>query len=179
MIHSCIPKKNPVLRTGIHPTPFGYALFAFTENGICALRFVSEKSGALEFAELRSEWPEAIWVKDDKLAAKTAHQIFDEGVETPISLDLRGTPFQRRVWEALLLVPRGACTTYSQIAASIRHPSAARATGTAIGRNPVAFLIPCHRVIPRNGGLGNYRWGKERKGAILRWESQPPSRQTI
>jgi len=166
--------KGIIIRYGIHATPFGDGLFALTDKGLCALRFVTEKSAAAEIGKLRSEWGGATFVADQELAGKTARQIFlpaKSGKATPIRLHLRGTNFQLKVWQALLSMPSGTLATYSEIAALIGRPRAARAVGTALGKNPVAFLIPCHRVIHNLGTLGNYRWGVERKQAILGWEA--------
>ena len=163
-----------VIRHGIHATPFGDCLFALTEKGLCAMRFAGEKSAAAEFAELRSEWGGATFVRDQKLAGETARRLFqpsNRGATTPFHLHLRGTNFQLKDWQALLSMPSGTLATYSEIAALVGCSRAARAVGTAIGKNPVAFLIPCHRVIRSLGTFGNYRWGAERKAAIIGWEA--------
>jgi AraC family transcriptional regulator of adaptative response/methylated-DNA-[protein]-cysteine methyltransferase len=163
-----------VIRYGIHVTPFGDCLFALTEKGLCALRFVREKSAVAEIAELRSEWCGAAFLQDQKLAGETARRLFqpaNHGESAQFHLHLRGTNFQLKVWQILLSMPSGTLATYSKIAALTGCPRAARAVGTAIGKNPVAFLIPCHRVIQSLGTLGNYRWGAERKAAIVGWEA--------
>jgi len=162
------------IRYGIHATPFGGCLFALTDKGLCALRFVSENTAFAEIHELRAEWPGAIFVEDSKLAGEVARRLFlraKRGGTTPFHLHLRGTNFQLKVWQALLSMPSGTLASYSKIAGLIGHPRAVRAVGTAVGKNPVAFLIPCHRVIQSLGTIGNYRWGAERKEAMIGWEA--------
>jgi AraC family transcriptional regulator of adaptative response/methylated-DNA-[protein]-cysteine methyltransferase len=162
--------KGIKIRHGIHATPFGDCLLALTDKGLCALRFITEKPPAAEMEELRAEWPDATFIGDPKLAAQTARRLFlpvKPGKTNPFHLHLRGTNFQLKVWQALLSVPSGTLATYSEIASLIGRPRAARAVGTAIGKNPVAYLIPCHRVIQSLGTFGNYRWSAERKAAII------------
>ncbi|MEI8341196.1 MAG: methylated-DNA--[protein]-cysteine S-methyltransferase [Verrucomicrobiota bacterium] len=162
--------KGITLRYGIHATPFGDCLFAHTENGLCAMRFLTKKSAPEEIKDLRSEWPDALFVEDQTLAAETSRRLFlprSSGKTTPFHLHLRGSNFQLKVWQALLSMPAGTLACYSEIASLIGHPRAARAVGTAIGRNPIAYLIPCHRVIHNLGTFGNYRWGIERKEAMI------------
>jgi len=161
---------------GFHETPFGDCLLALTDRGICGLSFVhGSRTGALE--ELASWWPGADIVERPRETAPVAHRVFHalevrdpEGL-VPLGLLVRGTNFQVKVWRALLQIPAGAVTTYEDIARSVGSPGAVRAVGTAIGRNPVAFLIPCHRVIRTTGASGSYRWGTERKRAMIAWES--------
>ena len=162
--------KGITIRFGIRPTPFGDGLFALTDKGLCALRFIAGKQAAAEIAALREEWPDATWMPDPELAGETARRIFHPATgrtSAPFHLHLRGTNFQLKVWQALISIPCGAVAAYSDIAALIGHPRAARAVGTAVGENPVAFLIPCHRVIRSLGTIGEYRWGAERKEAML------------
>jgi AraC family transcriptional regulator, regulatory protein of adaptative response / methylated-DNA-[protein]-cysteine methyltransferase len=161
------------IRYGFHPSPFGDCLLAATARGICALRFVGEAGGAAELKALRGEWPNARWIADQQSTGVLADRAFlpvarDAG---PLRLHLRGTNFQIKVWEALLALPEGSVTTYSALARSIGHGRAARAVGNAVGRNPVALLIPCHRVLRAAGDIGGYRWGGLRKQAILARES--------
>lgn len=156
---------------GFHPTPFGEALIGLTERGICHLTFV-QASHETALLDLHSRWNRANLQADTSATEAMLAPIFTLSERpTPISLFLSGTNFQLKVWEALLNVPRGSLTTYEQIAAQIGQPGAARAVGTAVGHNPIAYLIPCHRVIRKMGEFGNYRWGTARKKALLGWES--------
>lgn len=159
------------IRYGFHGTQFGEALIAVTELGICGLSFVTgERSAALE--ELQARWVRAGLVRDQKTTANYVENIFGStDQEAPIRLALKGTNFQLKVWEALLRVPSGAVTTYQDIAASIGDARASRAVGTAVGQNPIAYLIPCHRVIRKTGAFGEYHWGSARKHAMLGWEA--------
>ncbi|HEX9333338.1 MAG TPA: methylated-DNA--[protein]-cysteine S-methyltransferase [Anaerolineales bacterium] len=154
---------------GIHPTPFGKCLIATTERGICHLSFVETSEGnAID--NLVAEWEEAKMIEDYKSTVTLIEPIFDLHYKNrgkPLNLYLRGTNFQLKVWEALLQVPVGAVTTYGGIASQIGKPSAMRAVGTAVGHNPIAVLIPCHRVIRKIGEFGNYRYGTLRKKALL------------
>ncbi|MFZ5856205.1 MAG: methylated-DNA--[protein]-cysteine S-methyltransferase [Chloroflexota bacterium] len=156
------------IRYGIHPTPFGKCLIATTERGICHLGFVQTSEGAA-VDNLVADWKEAKMIEDVRTTAPLVAPIFDlnwRGSEA-IRLHLRGTNFQIKVWEALLQIPQGTVTTYGQIATRIGQPSALRAVGTAVGHNPIAVLIPCHRVLRKDGDFGNYRYGSARKKALL------------
>ena len=158
------------IRYGFHPTPFGECLLGLTERGICHLGFVQETHEAA-LAGLRTEWQGANLVEDRAATGALIAPIFSlEESSTPISLFLTGTNFQLKVWEALIRIPAGSAGTYEQIAARIGSPGAVRAVGTAVGHNPVAVLIPCHRVIRKMGEFGNYRYGSARKKALLGWE---------
>ena len=162
------------IRYGVHPTPFGKCLIGTTERGICHLGFVQTSEGdAVD--QLVAEWSEAKMLEDLKSTAPLVAPIFDlsgRGREA-LRLHLRGTNFQIKVWEALLQIPNGAVATYEQIAARIGSPRAVRAVGTAVGHNPVAVLIPCHRVLRKDGKFGNYRYGSARKKALLFSEFGP------
>jgi AraC family transcriptional regulator of adaptative response/methylated-DNA-[protein]-cysteine methyltransferase len=164
--------RGITIRYGMHPTPFGYCLLASTERGICALRFVS-KDGRGVLEEFREEWDAARFIEDQAATGALCQQIFCD-TKRPVHLHLRGTNFQLQVWQALLTIPYGNLVNYSSIAAILGARSAYRAVGSAIGRNPIAYLIPCHRVIRRLGVFGNYRWGNLRKQAIIGWESSVP-----
>ncbi|HSG45561.1 MAG TPA: methylated-DNA--[protein]-cysteine S-methyltransferase [Anaerolineales bacterium] len=155
------------IRYGIHPTPFGKCLIATTDRGICHLGFMQTSEGdAID--DLVSNWKQADMIEDYKSTAPLIEPIFDLGYRgKPLNVYLRGTNFQLKVWEALLQIPAGAVTTYEGIASRIGNPSAMRAVGTAIGHNPIAVLIPCHRVIRKVGEFGNYRYGTLRKKALL------------
>jgi AraC family transcriptional regulator of adaptative response/methylated-DNA-[protein]-cysteine methyltransferase len=160
------------IRYGLHPTPFGDCLIGVTERGICHLGFVQDSEGdAIE--NLVAGWAQARMVEDYDATAPLVEPIFDLSRRDahPLHLHLRGTNFQIKVWEALLRITPGQVTTYGQIAARIGRPTATRAVGTAVGHNPIAVLIPCHRVIRSLGEFGNYRYGAARKLALLAHES--------
>jgi AraC family transcriptional regulator, regulatory protein of adaptative response / methylated-DNA-[protein]-cysteine methyltransferase len=164
------------IRYGFHPTPFGECLLGVTERGICHLGFVQGSRDAA-LSHLKADWREARLHEESSATGPLIAPIFSLGLNpTPISLYLTGSNFQLKVWEALLNIPQGAATTYEQIAAQIGQPKAVRAVGTAVGRNPVAVLIPCHRVIRKMGEFGNYRYGAARKKAILGWEAAQQTR---
>jgi len=152
---------------GIHITPFGKCLLATTERGICHLGFVDGSEGKA-IDSLAEHWKKADLTEDYATTAPLVKRIFlDAEPDAPLKLHLRGTNFQIKVWEALLNIPAGALTTYEHIAANIGNPRAVRAVGSAVGDNPIAFLIPCHRVIRKSGEFGNYLYGSARKKAIL------------
>ena len=161
------------IRYGFHPTPFGNCLLALTERGLCGLAFADAgQTGAL-LAELHQRWQQAELVQDAGATAPYAQRIFSLGQsagEIPLQLYLSGTNFQLQVWQALLRIPPGQLTTYGQVAEVLGRPDASRAVGSAVGDNPIAYLIPCHRVIRKAGELGGYRYGLARKQAILGWE---------
>ena len=166
--------EGVTIHYGIHPTPFGKCLIATTDRGICHLGFVQSSEGdAID--NLVGDWKQARLIEDFKATAHLIKPIFDlkYGVHRsePLRVHLRGTNFQLKVWEALLQIPAGVVTTYEGIAERIGKPSATRAVGTAIGHNPIAVLIPCHRVIRKVGEFGNYRYGSLRKKALLARES--------
>jgi AraC family transcriptional regulator of adaptative response/methylated-DNA-[protein]-cysteine methyltransferase len=157
------------IRYGIHPTPFGKCLIATTERGICHLSFVQTSEGDAIDA-LVADWKQATMIEDHRSTVPLVEPIFDLRYNyrgKPLNIHLRGTNFQLKVWEALLQIPVGEVITYAGIAARIGNPGATRAVGTAIGHNPIAVLIPCHRVIRKVGEFGNYRYGGLRKKALL------------
>jgi len=154
---------------GWFDSPFGDALAMGTERGLCGLAFAGEFGRDATMADLRARWPEATYLEAPERIAPWVEAAF-EG-RGAAALHMIGAPFQIKVWEALLSVPSGHVTTYSEIAAAIGNPRAVRAVGTAVGRNPVSFLIPCHRALRKSGGLGGYHWGLPVKRAILAWES--------
>lgn len=160
-----------VIRYGFHPTPFGECLLGLTERGICHLGFVQDDHETA-LAGFAADWNDAHLLEDSSATEPFIPSIFSLGDNpAPIPLFLRGTNFQLKVWEALLNIPAGSVSTYQAVAARIERPSAARAVGTAVGRNLVAVLIPCHRVIHKLGQFGNYRYGSVRKKALLGWEA--------
>ena len=159
------------IRYGFHPTPFGETLLGMTERGICHLSFVQGNKDA-SLMDLKSNWPLAVVFEDAQATGSLIEPIFSqENTTQPVSLFLSGTNFQLKVWEALLSIPQGSLTTYEQIAAQIGNHGAQRAVGSALNRNPIAYLIPCHRVIRKMGEFGNYRYGSARKKAMLGWET--------
>ncbi|MGX0875343.1 AraC family transcriptional regulator of adaptative response/methylated-DNA-[protein]-cysteine methyltransferase [Roseovarius sp. MBR-154] len=154
---------------GWFDSPFGDALAMGTERGLCGLAFAGEFGHDVTMADMRARWPEASYVEAPERITPWVCAAFDGRGEA--ALHMIGAPFQIKVWEALLAIPSGHVTTYSEIAQAIGNPRAVRAVGTAVGRNPVSFLIPCHRALRKSGGLGGYHWGLPVKRAILAWES--------
>lgn len=163
--------ENLVINYSFAETPFGDVLIASTEKGICHISFVEDEKAELEL--LKQEFAKATFNQKTDLQQQNALLIFKEDWKDieQVKLHLKGTTFQVKVWEALLKIPFGQVSTYNSIAKSIDQPNASRAVGTAIGNNPVAFLIPCHRVIRSTGVFGQYHWGAMRKTAMLGWEA--------
>jgi AraC family transcriptional regulator of adaptative response/methylated-DNA-[protein]-cysteine methyltransferase len=161
------------VRYGLAPSPFGECLVALTDRGICGLEFVADGDRASAVLGLRRAWPGARLEEDRDAARVVAGRIFGpaDARRGPLTLFLKGTNFQLKVWQALLQIPAGAATSYGALAEAIDQPEAARAVGGAVGRNPIAYLIPCHRVLRESGKFGDYRWGAERKRAMLGWEA--------
>ncbi len=165
------------ISAGFHDSPFGEALVATTDRGVVGLSF-HEGNRRAALRDLAARWPMATIEERPRVTAPFAARIFtalevrDPDSLVPLALLVRGTNFQVKVWRALLQIPVGSVATYEDIATAIGTPAAVRAVGTAIGRNPVAFLIPCHRVIRTTGALGGYQWGLPRKRAILAWEAR-------
>ncbi len=158
-----------IITYGINMTPFGSILIARSEKGITDLQFTS--NSIIAEAKLLAKWQDASIIRNDKELAVPAGKIFIEHRHYPeIELDLVGTDFQVKVWEALLRVKKGQTTTYGDIADNIGHPNALRAVGSAVGKNPVHYLVPCHRVVKRDGTLGDYAAGTRLKKAILAFE---------
>jgi AraC family transcriptional regulator, regulatory protein of adaptative response / methylated-DNA-[protein]-cysteine methyltransferase len=161
------------LRYGFHPSPFGVAVVVTTARGLAGLAFADPGQQQSALADLQQRWPHATYVADQEGTAATARRIFDPKLwraEQPLRVVLIGTDFEVRVWDALLKIPMGSATTYSNIAASMRRPTAARAVGAAVGKNPISFVVPCHRVLGKSGQLTGYHWGITRKQAMLGWE---------
>jgi AraC family transcriptional regulator, regulatory protein of adaptative response / methylated-DNA-[protein]-cysteine methyltransferase len=159
---------------GFHPSPFGSALVMASERGLAGLAFADPGEEQAALADMRSRWPKATIIEDVARTAPLAHRIFDPMLwraEAPLRVVLIGTDFEVRVWETLLEIPIGRAMTYSDIAAKLRAPKAARAVGTAVGKNPVSFVVPCHRVLGKGGELTGYHWGLTRKRAMLGWEA--------
>lgn len=165
-------KAGITIQYGIHATPFGEVLIATTPNGICSLHFMEAEEDAEPL--LRLKWHKATMTQNFTATQALCDRIFASAATTdqkPFPLCVQGTDFQIQVWRALLSIPFGQVTTYQAIATAIGKPTATRAVGSAIGRNPIAYLIPCHRVIRESGALGGYYWGLERKAALLSWEA--------
>ncbi len=162
------------LRYGFHPSPFGTALVMVTDRGLAGLAF-SDAGGEEEaFADMAVRWPAAAFLEDSRATAPFAARIFEPErwrAEEPLRVVLIGSDFQIRVWTALLDIPLGRAETYSTIARRIGQPTASRAVGAAIGRNPVSFVVPCHRALGKSGALTGYHWGLTRKRAMLGWEA--------
>ncbi len=169
------------IRAGVAASPFGHCLIGETPRGICHLSFFDERDREDAIAGMVAGWPLAGVEWDNAQAARIAGEVFHPAPcpSSPWKLFVRGTPFQLRVWRTLLRVPPGALVSYGKLAAASGNPNASRATGRAVGANPVAFLIPCHRVIRETGIPGHYRWGAVRKHAILAWESARHSTPTV
>lgn len=159
------------LEYGFGETIFGTALTAWTSRGVNFLGFCEERGTDQAFIELQSQWKNAVFSEKTDEAQRWLDRIFSGSNDRPLPIWLRGSPFQLKVWEALLKIPEGAHSTYGQLAIEIERPSAARAVGNAVGRNPLAWIIPCHRVIRRMGELGGYRWGSLTKSAMIGFEA--------
>lgn len=157
-------------RWGVAPSPFGEAILLIAPRGLSALAF-ADPDIAQGFADLQARYPAASYERYDGLAREWAERIFVPGGEESIPLALYGTPWQRQVWRALLTIPPGATTSYKAIAEIVCTAKASRAVGTAVGANPISWLIPCHRVLAGNGKLTGYHWGVERKRAMLAYEA--------
>ena len=159
---------------GFHPSPFGLALVMVTDYGLCGLGFSDGLGKDASFADMKRRWPNAQYTEDVTKTGPYADQIFapEEWRDgRPLRVTLIGSDFEIRVWETLLKIPMGRAVTYGDIAHSIDKPKAARAVGAAVGRNPISFVVPCHRVIGKSGALMGYHWGLTRKRAILGWEA--------
>src|SRR5437763_3786549 len=159
---------------GFHPSPFGQALIMATDRGLAGLAFADAGKEQATLADMRRRWPKADYVENTARTAPIAQRVFDSRQwrqEQPLRVVLIGTDWEVRVWEALLRVPMGRLTTYSGLAGKVSNPAAARAVGAAVGRNPIAFVVPCHRVIGKAGELTGYHWGLTRKRAMLGWEA--------
>jgi AraC family transcriptional regulator of adaptative response/methylated-DNA-[protein]-cysteine methyltransferase len=165
--------KGLDIRWGVQPCPFGWALIGLTVRGVCWLSLHSSPTAKAGMAALTDCWPGAELIRDDALAEQYVRRIFRsvEPEERPIHLLVKGTNFQVSVWKALLRIPPGELRSYGQVAQSLGRTGAARAVGGALARNPIAYLIPCHRVIRSIGAPGDYRWGAARKRALIGWEA--------
>jgi len=159
---------------GFHPSPFGTALVMATERGLAGLAFADPGEESTALADMQSRWPQAKLIENTAHTAPLARRIFEPRLwraERPLRVVLIGTDFEVRVWETLLRIPMGRAVSYSDIAARIGTPKAARAVGAAVGKNPISFVVPCHRALGKNGDLTGYHWGMTRKRAMLGWEA--------
>ena len=162
------------LTYGFHPWPFGEAIVVTTPRGLAGLGFVDGADRPAALADMTRRWPNALFKPDQVATADAARQAFDPAAwqsGQPLRVVFIGSDFEVRVWETLLRIPMGAAITYSSIASHIGKPKAARAVGAAVGRNPISFVVPCHRVIGSTGALTGYHWGLTRKQAMLGWEA--------
>lgn len=159
---------------GFHPCPFGMALVMLTPRGLAGLALADAGKERASLRDMRQRWPKAKYVEDYAATAATARRIFDSAMwkpDQPLRVVLIGTDFEIRVWEKLLTIPMGKLTTYTDLARSAGAPKAARAVGSAVGKNPISFVVPCHRVVGKNGDITGYHWGISRKRAMLGWEA--------
>lgn len=166
--------EGMTLRYGFHPSPFGMAVIIVSERGLAGLAFADEGEEMPALADMQRRWPLATYIESFAETAPLAKRIFDSSQwreDQPLRVVLIGTDFEVRVWETLLKIPMGRATTYSDVACKISSPKASRAVGAAVGRNPISFVVPCHRVIGKSGALTGYHWGITRKRAMLGWES--------
>lgn len=163
------------IRYDFHPSPFGLALVMATDRGLAGLAFADDEGGREAcFEDMAKRWPNAQYVADQQATAPYVTRIFDPGrwsFQEPLRVVLIGSDFQVRVWQSLLKIPFGKAVTYSDVARDIGQPTASRAVGAAIGRNPISFVVPCHRALGKSGALTGYHWGLTRKRAILGWEA--------
>ena len=164
--------ENVEIAYGFHETPFGKCFIAVTERGICGLSFIQTDNELAIFNDFKKKWSNADFEKNESKTALIIDQIFTPSVQKAPKLHLlvKGTNFQVKVWEALLKIPTGSLSTYQTIAELAGSPNAVRAVGTAVGSNPIAYLIPCHRVIRKEGKIGEYHWGENRKKALIGFE---------
>ena len=162
------------IQYGFHDCPFGRALILITSEGLAGLAFADNGKEKSALADMTSRWPEATYVENQQATASYARRIFESErwkPDQPLKIVFIGSDFEIRVWETILRIPFGKASTYSDIACHIGKPKAARAVGSAVGKNPISFVVPCHRVLEKSGGLGGYHWGLTRKRAILGWEA--------
>ena len=170
------------IRYGYHPSPFGTALVMITDRGLAGLAFNDAGGEQASFEDMAQRWPNARYIEDSASTSQYAARIFDPSrwrQDEPLRIFLIGSDFQIRVWQALLKIPLGCATTYSNIAGNIGQPTASRAVGAAVGRNPISFVVPCHRALGKSGDLTGYHWGLTRKRAILGWEAGKAADGTI
>jgi AraC family transcriptional regulator of adaptative response/methylated-DNA-[protein]-cysteine methyltransferase len=165
--------QGTVIRYGFTPTPFGNAVVATTSRGVCHLSFIEQAKEKAAVKELSERWPDAALKQDDPQAVKIARQIWGTERDGALKVHVSGTNFQLQVWQALIELGARNNTTYTQVAAAIGNGSGMRAVGNAVGANPVAWLIPCHNVLRKDGSLGGYHWGEDRKRVMHTWRALP------
>ena len=166
--------RGLTIKYGFHDCPFGRALIMVTEMGLCGLAFADAGGERAALDDMMRRWPEANYAENAAATAPYAKRIFNTerwSADQPLRIVFIGTEFETRVWQTLLRIPLGKATTYSDIASHLGKPSASRAVGTAVGKNPISFVVPCHRVLGKSGSLCGYHWGLTRKQAILGWEA--------
>jgi len=162
------------LRYGFHASPFGTAVVIATARGLSGLAFADANEEQAALADMQRRWPNATYLEDHEGTAQLARRIFDTKLwrpDQPLRVVLIGTDFEVRVWETLLKIPMGRAVSYSDIASKINRPKASRAVGAAVGKNPISFVVPCHRALGKSGALTGYHWGLTRKQAMLGWEA--------
>jgi len=167
-------RDDLTLSYGFHDSPFGEAIAVAAPRGLAGLGFVDDGDRGAALADMQRRWPRARFVADAAATEPLARRAFEPALwrpDAPLRIVMIGSDFEVRVWETLLKVPLGRATTYGDIAARLGKPSAARAVGAAVGRNPISFVVPCHRVLGRSGALTGYHWGLQRKQAIIGWEA--------
>lgn len=171
-LEATTPSEITSIRAGVSTSPFGNCLIGETPHGICHLSFFDDGKQEIEIAQMKADWPFAEISWDHAHAAHLSEKIFTPASNSisPLKLLVHGTPFQLQIWRALLRVPPGALISYGALATAAGFPKAARAVGSAVGRNAISFIIPCHRVIRADGSPGQYRWGTLRKRAMIAWE---------
>ena len=159
---------------GFHPSPFGLALVMATDRGLAGLAFADPGGQRPALEDMTRRWPRATYIEEPSRTENIARRIFDSAMwkpDQPLRVVMIGTDFEVRVWETLLCIPMGKASTYSDIANKIGKPKAARAVGAAVGKNPMSFVVPCHRVLGKSGDITGYHWGLTRKRAMLGWEA--------
>jgi len=166
--------EGMTLRFGFHPSPFGTAVVIASGRGLAGLAFADPGEEQAALADMQRRWPRATYVEDRAATSGLAQRIFDPKLwrpDQPLRVILIGTDFEVRVWETLMKIPMGRAVCYSDIAARIKSPKASRAVGAAVGKNPISFVVPCHRALGKSGALTGYHWGVTRKQAMIGWEA--------
>jgi AraC family transcriptional regulator of adaptative response/methylated-DNA-[protein]-cysteine methyltransferase len=166
--------QGMTLQYGFHPSPFGTALVMASERGLAGLAFADAGEEKAALADMTGRWPRATYIEDYLGTAPLAQRIFDKKLwrpDQPLRVTLIGTDFEVRVWETLMKIPMGHAVCYSDIARKIESPKASRAVGAAVGKNPISFVVPCHRALGKSGALTGYHWGITRKQAMIGWEA--------
>ena len=167
-----MPRNQIKITYGVQPSPFGQCLIGLTKRRMCHLSFLDSNNEQKALQSIKETWPNATLTRNDARIGAYSKQLFGmRKKKPPIPLLLKGTKFQMKVWQALLAIPEGKVVSYSDIARRIGSPKAARAVGTACGKNPIGFIIPCHRVLTSQSKLGGYHWGVQRKATMLAWEA--------